>query len=67
MAKKNRPSVMKREREQKKRDRDIKKTQKAAVKRARRENKSDEPGAALTMGDVQATPVSAMPSPNTRE
>lgn len=66
MAKKNRPSVLKREREQKKRDRDIKKSQKAAVKRARRENKSGEPGEGPAMGDVPATPISTGPPVDVR-
>ena len=37
MSKKNRPSVLKREREQKKRQRELKKAEKAALKRERRE------------------------------
>jgi len=40
MAKRNRPSVLKREREQKKRMREVKKAEKAALKRARREEEA---------------------------
>ena len=40
MAKRNRPSVLKREREQKKRMREVKKAEKAALKRARRDEET---------------------------
>ena len=41
MAKKSRPSVLKREREQKKRQREARKAAKAALKRERRDRKRD--------------------------
>ncbi len=47
MAKKSRPSVLKREREQKRRQREARKAAKAALKRERRDRKRDgiaEPG-----------------------
>jgi hypothetical protein len=43
MSKKNRPSVLKRERERKKREREAKKAKKAALKRARREGEAASP------------------------
>ncbi len=43
MSKKNRPSVLKREREQKKRQREAKKAKKATLKRARREGHAASP------------------------
>lgn len=48
MAKKNRPSVQKREREQKKRDRERKKAEKAAIRRERRGEEST--AAAISRG-----------------
>ena len=41
MPKKTRPSILKREREQKKRQREARKAEKAALRRARREGKKD--------------------------
>ena len=61
MPKKNRPSVLKREREQKKREREAKKAKKAALKRARRELQAASPSGASLPEEMEGERVAAEP------
>lgn len=59
MSKKNRPSVLKREREQKKRQRVAKKAEKAALKRARREGGTESGAGSEASDGLELNPVVA--------
>lgn len=57
VSKRNRPSVLKREREQRKRQRQAKKAAKAAVKRARREGDGGLTSRSMAMDDLESRTV----------
>ena len=65
MSKKNRPSVLKREREQKKREREAKKAKKAALKRACRERHAASHSGPSSAEENEGDRVAADPSTET--
>ncbi len=65
MSKKNRPSVLKREREQKKREREAKKAKKAALKRERREHPKASDSGPGPAEEIEGGRVAADPSTET--
>ncbi len=67
MAKKNRPSVLKREREQKKREREARKAKKAALKRARREGHVASPSGPTPTEYTEGQPVATDPPTETNQ
>ncbi len=65
MPQKNRPSVLKRAREQKKRERAAGKAQKAALKRARREGASASQSGTASTDEIEGNRDAAGPSTDT--
>jgi hypothetical protein len=65
MSKTNRPSVLKREREQKKREREAKKAKKAALKRACRERHAASHSGPSSAEEIEGDRVVADPSTET--
>ncbi|MGB2987086.1 MAG: hypothetical protein WBE26_14530 [Phycisphaerae bacterium] len=65
MPKKNRPSVLKRERERKKREREAKKAKKAELKRACREGHAASHSGPSSAEEIEGDCVAADPSPET--
>ncbi len=62
MSKRNRPSVLKREREQKRRERETKKAKKAALKRTRREGHVASESEPSSPEEIGGNPVTVDPS-----
>ncbi|MHC4698268.1 MAG: hypothetical protein ACYTFA_16165 [Planctomycetota bacterium] len=67
MSKKDRPSVLKREREQKKREREARKAKKAALKRARREGHAASQSGPSPTQQIEGQRVAADPSTETNQ
>ena len=65
MSQKNRPSVLKRERERKKRERAAGKAQKAALKRARREGDTASQPETASTDEIEGNRDAAEPSTDT--
>ena len=65
MPKKNRPSVLKREREQKKREREAKKAKKAAAKRACREHHVASHSGPSSAEEIEGDRIATDPSTET--